>query len=483
MPPIISTFLLLFATSLFCQQVRVDKIKFVGNKTVSASKLSRAILTRGKPWTSLIFFWQSGPEFDEDILLQDLLRIERFYQREGYLQARVKDYELKYSSKNDRVKVKIVVEEGKPTRVESVAVMATNGVELPIPADRLEAMLTLKPGKRYREEDLTLDHARLVERFSNRGYPYIQAKVRPVMDEAQHRVRLEWHLEPGPLCYFGDITITGNQSVSDDVIRRGLGFRTGRPFVQSRLTDAQSQVYRLELFQFVSLRATNLDQRPEYIPIEVRVRESVPRTLKLGIGYGSEELFRASAQWRNRNFFGGARILRMLAKHSTEILPLQLQIELSQPYFFSNKNDLLLKPFFTWEDERSYDAKRVGLEATLNRQLTRRTNVFFSPRVEHNRVLGATGSVTVETNTSVFVAGIRRNSTDQLFSPTRGHISSFVLEEAGRFLRSDFKYLKFYTEHRFFKQVRPGHVLATRMFVGAMKPIRGSLTTPIEERF
>jgi len=476
---------LLFSAALFSQEVRVDKIKFKDNKTVSSRKLSQTILTHGKPWSSVILFWKSGPQFDEDVLLQDLMRVERFYQREGYLQAHVKDYQLQYNRKRDRVKITIFVEEGKPMQVESVEVAMSDSVDPSrgIDIKKLPGILILKEGKRYREEDLTLDHAKLVERFSNRGYPYIDAKVKPILDEARHRVRLEWRLNPGPLCYFGDIAIIGNESVANDVILRGLGFRTGRPFVQSRLTDAQSQVYRLELFQFVSLRAMNLDQRSQNIPIEVRVREAVPRTLKLGVGYGSEESIRASAQWRHRNFLGGARILRMLAKHSTKILPVQLQLELSQPYFFSNKNDLLFKPFFTWQDESSFDAKRAGLEATLNRQVTRRTNVFFSPRVEHNRVRGKTDSVTVETNKSVLSAGVRRNSTDQLFSPTRGHISIFVAEEAGRFLRSEFKYLKFYTEHRFFKQLHPGHVFAARIFAGAMKPIRGSIANPIEERF
>lgn len=480
---IITTYLLLLAASLFSQEVRVDKLKFKGNKSISAGKLTQTILTRGKPWSSRIFFWQAGPKFDEDVFLQDLLRIERFYQREGYLQARVKDYELQYNAKHTRVKITVLVEEGQPTHVEAVEVMGVDSIELPFPADRLRAMLTLKPGKRYREEDLTLDHTQLTTRFSNRGYPYIQARVKPILNRERHRVRLEWRLDPGPLCYFGEITIAGNESVSDGVILRGLGFRTGQLFVQSRLADAQSQVYRLELFQFVSLRALDLDQKPEHIPIEVRVRESAPRTLKLGVGYGSEESFRATAQWRHRNFLGGARILRMLAKHSTEILPLQLQLELSQPYFFNNKNDLLLKPFFIWQDERSFEAKRLGLEATFNRQVTRRTNVFLSPRLEHNRVRSKTDSVTVETNKSVLSAGVRRNSTDQLFSPTRGHISIFVVEEAGRFLSSELNYFKFYTEHRLFKQLYPGHVFAARIFLGAMKPIRGSSATPVEERF
>lgn len=458
---------------------------------MAAGKLKKAMQTQANPWYRLFLFWKPSKLFDEEAFLSDLLRIEKFYHQEGYLQALVKDYELNYNEKGDEVNIVIDVDEGEPTTVSRVDFITTSDHALPVPRKKLKKMVRLKAGKRYREEDLTLDYHNIIETFSNEGYPYIDAKVKPALERQAHAVALEWLLDPGPFCKFGDIQITGNKSISNKVILRGLGFRPGKRFVQSKLANAQSQVYRLELFQFVSLRTLMPEQKvqdiPQDIPIEVHVKESVLRTLKFGLGYGNEESFRTFVRWRHRNFLGSGRILRMLAKHSTNLLPLQLELELSQPYFFGNRNDLNLKPFFIWEDERSFEVRRLGFEITFHRQLTRRTNAFITTRVERDTV-----DVKVEEpipeieelfNKSVIRIGIKRNSTDQLFNPTRGSITSISAEEAGRFLSTPFRYVKFLGEYRKFKQARPGHIWAWRFLIGSMRAVRGSGVTPVEERF
>ncbi|MFQ5865260.1 MAG: outer membrane protein assembly factor BamA [bacterium] len=478
---------LVTSATLISQEIRVEDLTFKGNKELSSGKLKKAILTQANPWTRFFLFWKKSKIFDKDIFLNDLLRIERFYHQEGYLEARVTRYDLLYNKKGDEVNIVIYINEGQPTKVEKVEFLAADHVELPLRPEKLIKMVTLKKGKRYREMDLKLDYDKIIEKFSNLGYPYIEARVKPYIDRQNYTVRLEWFLDPGPLSTFGEIEIAGNRSISDKVIRRGLGFRQGDRFVQKKLVSAQSQIYRLELFQFVSLKATNLEHHPNQIPIEVRVKETNLRTLKFGVGYGSEESFRVTANWRHRNFLGGARILRAEAKHSTKLLPLNLQLVLSQPYFLSNKNDLIAKPFFIWQDEKSFEARRIGLETTFNRQLTRKTNFFITSRVERDtvRVKGEVAVAELQDlyNKSILQVGVRRNSTDQLFSPTRGSISSIVAEEAGRFLQTRFRYLKLFAEYRKYRTIRPGYVFAFRMFMGVMKPIRGSTVTPVEERF
>ncbi|MFQ5824018.1 MAG: outer membrane protein assembly factor BamA [bacterium] len=478
-----------FAT-LFPQEIRVEDLKFKGNKAVSSGKLKKAIITQANPWTRFFLFWKKSKIFDEEIFLNDLLRIERYYHQEGYLEARVTDYELNFNQKRDEVNIVIYIEEGQPTKVAEVEIVPADHADLPLLPAKLKKMMSLKKGKRYREENLKLDYNKIIEKFSNLGYPYIQARVKPHINRQNHTVMLEWFLDPGPWSVFGEIDITGNKSISERVIRRGLGFKAGERFEQKKLVSAQTQIFRLELFQFVSLRATNLQQQPNQIPIEVRVKESKLRTLKFGVGYGSEESFRATATWRHRNFLGGARILRAEAKHSTNLLPLSLQLELSQPYFFGNKNDLIAKPFFIWQDEKSFEVRRIGLETTINRQLTKRTNLFITSRIERDTVSVKGELMSEQTerledlyNKSVLQVGVRRNSTDQLFSPTRGSISSIVVEEAGRFLQSRFKYLKLYGEYRKYRKIKPGYVFALRIFMGTMTPIRGSQVTPVEERF
>lgn len=478
---------LLCSSSLYAQKVRVEDLKFKGNKQVSSGKLQKAIRTQANPWYRFFIFWKKSKIYDEDIFLSDLLRVEKFYHQEGYLEAKVRDFELEYNKKSDEVNIVILVEEGEPTRVERVRFQYIGEQVEKAPPEKLRRMMKLKKGKRYREEDLKLDHAKLTEWFGNNGYPYIDVKVKPIVDRQQHLVTLEWRLAAGPFSYFGEIQYSGNNSISEKSIQRGLGFKTGQPFAQKKLATAQRQVYRLELFRFVSLKTTNLDNRPVQIPIEVRVKETVHRTLKVGAGFGSEEGFRGFVQWRHRNFLGGARILRATARHASKLLPLQLQLELSQPYFLSNRNDLIVKPFFIWQDEKSFKARRIGFETTFHRQLSRTNSFFVAARVERDTVEVKGTEVAPELedlyNKSVVQIGVNHNSSDQIFTPTRGKVSRIVLEQAGLFLRTPFRYIKLFTEHKFYKRLKSGDVFATRIFLGAMTPTGGSADTPIEERF
>ncbi len=486
---ILSTFLVLILISsipcvVLSKEVRIKRIRFEGNKEISSGKLRQAITSQTRPWYALL---SRAPLYNEETFLTDLLRVEKFYQREGFLQARVQDYKATYNRDASSVELLIYLEEAEPTMVGAVSVVFEPDSTGRLTAERLLGHLQLKPGKRYREEDLKLDYQRLLQEFANNGYPYVEAKVKPTVNNGSHLVDLEWRVSRGPFCFFGPITYSGNDHVSAGAIRRGLGFSPGQVFQQRKLISAQSQVYRLELFQFVSLKAIDLDARPRQIPIEVQVKESTLRTLKFGLGYGSEEHFRASVQWRHRNFLGGARILRLNGKHAGNLLPLQVELELSQPYFLSNRNDLLIRPFFVWQDEKSFEVRRIGAEVTLNRRLTTHTNVFGTVAVERDTVevkgLDLAPELEDLFNKSTWRVGFSHNSSDQIFTPTRGLMWTASIEEAGRFLRTPFKYVKLSTEVRRYRRFGRKSVLAARIKGGSMRPIRGSAETPIDERF
>jgi len=483
------TFILLISSGpAVGQTVRVTAIDIKGNDALSDGKIKAAIETRSAAWYSRFMPWTKAPAFDHDRFLNDLLRIEKLYEKEGYLQARVTDFDLRYNNSKDKVDIVIYVKEGPVTEVRDVMFTYLDSAANRIPMDKLGKHITLKKDKRYREEDLRLDYNTLMQAFSNNGFPYIQVRVKPEIDAAENRVDLHWLLRTGPYSRFGDVSFTGNARIASHVIRRGLGFKKGEPFSQKKLVSAQSQVYRLELFQFVSLRATNLDQMPVEIPIEVRVKESKLRTLKFGLGYGSEERLRASAQWRHRNFLGGARILRAQIKHSTRLLPISMEIQLSQPYFLDNQNDLLLKPFLTVQEEKSFRARRIGLETTVNRQLNQTTNLFLTAVFERDTVETRTAVIDVTKevedlyNKSIFRVGYRRNATDQLLAPTRGSITTVIVENSGQFLQAPRKYNKISLDQRFFTRASRSVVFATRVMVGVMGST-GAGQTPIEERF
>jgi outer membrane protein insertion porin family len=212
---LIAIFVFGLAPALFAQQQPIlTKLEFRGNDKISSRALRGAIKTKATPRLNSIFFWREDRYFDEQVFLTDLLRLEKFYHQEGFLEAIVADYRLKQNEEENEVEATVYIKEGRPMIVNRIEFEPANGIAIPLPRSSLLRMVNLKEGERYREAVLRRDYENLVVKFSDRGYPYVEPRVKPVWDRANYTAALEWHIDPGPLCYFGEITILGNREVS-----------------------------------------------------------------------------------------------------------------------------------------------------------------------------------------------------------------------------------------------------------------------------
>lgn len=476
---------LIFTKIILAQDFVVKEIKFSGVKKLSESLVRQNLKTKEDPWYNNFLFWKKKKPFFESSFLNDLLRIEKLYKQEGFLEAKVVDYNLEFNEKKRFVKISISINEGKQARINLVNFTNVQNDSLP-KIENFTKKLKLKNGKKFREEDLVKDYDLILEKFSNSGFPYIEARVKPKVDTISNAVDLEWVLNPGTFHTFGAISVEGNEGVSSKVVKKGLEFKRRQTFSQSKLEVSHSQIYRLELFQTVNIQTENPTEKNE-IPITIVVKEKDPNSLAYGIGYGTEETYRTKINWTNRNFLGGARILRTEAKHAGKILPLKLEVKLSQPFFFDNQNNLTVRPYFIWQDEESYESKKIGTETIFDRQLTEKTNFYVTTKVERDTVRAK--SIDLENELSDFYfksvvkTGVVRNTTNKLFAPTEGTISKFEIEESGLLYKSSFNYYKFSLGFNVYKEIFEKFVLAGRILVGTMKPFGSSRKTPVDERF
>ena len=67
--------------------------------------------------------------------------------------------------------------------------------------------------------------------------------------------------------------------------------------------------------------------------MEVEVSEKEAREIRVGVGYGTEDQFRAQLRWQHNNWLGGGRRLSIEAKYSSIFTT--GAITLVQPHFFS----------------------------------------------------------------------------------------------------------------------------------------------------
>ncbi len=343
--------------------VRVTRVEFTGVSPSVLPALRDAVSLRpSSPWP-----WGRKVSFSRALLAEDLRRIETYYDANGFADARVDTYDVEMPSPTE-VAITYHIAEGQPVHIASVQ---TFGLEvLPDPVrQRLLGELGLHPGAiRTRAAS---DRARELARtaLQEEGYPYARVAILEALAPNDQDVILTVAAEPGPTAVFGPLTIEGQQSVAEWVIRRQLAFGPGDPFKRSRVIESQRRLYGLELFDFVNIDVASLQGQPAEVPVRLRVTEGRHHRVRVAVGYGTEENARIAGSLRNVNFLGGGRTGAIEAKWSS--LDRGVRATLGVPYFFSRsyRADVQVQQ---WDaHEPAYMLRTRGGRGTVTRELVR----------------------------------------------------------------------------------------------------------------
>src|ERR1051326_4493719 len=96
--------------------IKVKSLNFKGVKSVDVSALKSALVTK----SSSKFFFGKKRFFDRSQFETDLKRIGAFYSDHGYPHARITNFDVKLSQKQDEVDVTVTIDEGDPVIVKSI---------------------------------------------------------------------------------------------------------------------------------------------------------------------------------------------------------------------------------------------------------------------------------------------------------------------------------------------------------------------------
>ena len=344
-------------------RVHVSRVAFTGVSPSILSELRTTLSIRASsrwPWGRKVYFSRAR-------LADDLRRIEAYYDEHGFADARVDTYDVEMPSPSEAA-ITFHVVEGLPIHIATVE---TFGLEVLPEAVRARVLSEIGLTAGAIRTRAAVDRARELARtaLQEEGYPYARVAVLEAEVPDGRDVALTVAAEAGPTAVFGPLTIAGESSVGEDVIRRQLAFGPGNPFKRSRVVESQRRLYGLELFDFVNIDVPSLQAQPAEVPIRVNVTEGRHHRLKVAVGYGSEELARIAGSLSNVNFLGGGRTGTIEGKWSS--LDRGVKTSLGIPYLFSSsyRADIQLQQ---WDaHEPAYQLLTRGGRGTVARQLTR----------------------------------------------------------------------------------------------------------------
>jgi len=329
-------------------KVKVGKIKFEGNKTVS-SRYLRSAMKNLKPIGiphSIILEDLFSRTYDATKLSEDAERVRDALQQKGYFKALVQDpktnihdshgfhlplpFIKKHPGKS--VDITLPIEEGERYRLKEVKFSGNKAITN-LPA--LRAQIPMKDGEIFNTELMRKGIKNLRDLYGALGYINFTPVPDTEIDEEHKTVTVKFDLDEGKQFSVRRIEFTGNTTTRDKVIRRELALQEG-------------QVYNAKLWEFSLLRLNQLGyfeplkpdqdsdtkQNPQEatVDINLKVREKGKNSIGLTGGVSGLAGSFIGLNYQTNNFLGLGETLSVSANVGN--LERSVMFGFTEPYVF-----------------------------------------------------------------------------------------------------------------------------------------------------
>lgn len=460
--------------------VRISKVRIEGANVVTKQEVEQVI---GTEFPS-IRFWVKKPEFDEEVLKDDMIRIQRLYANNGYYDANA-TFETKYNDEGTRVEITIKIEEGDPVILTDIDLSFEGDLSEGI-KEQIKKAIPLKINETFSPNGYQQTKGVISEILSNNGYPKSEIEGEALVNRREKWARAKFIIKPGLVYTFGVIKVEGNEKVASYIIEREAEFKQGETFNLSKINQTQSNIFQLGLFRSVVIDPVYDDDK-QIADVAIVVKERKQGSVKIGGGFGTEDKLRGQLIWTQRNFFGGGRRLEVSAKAS--FITQRIETSVIQPFIIGKNSELSGTLNFQRDDVPSFKGRSFLASAALTKDFWKYYSVFGSLNVQFSNVQdSATRTPEERSRENFFLTfinlGFERDTTDNILNPTTGTVISTGLESSFRALGSDVNYLKGTVELRGYRKYWD-IVFAKKFTIGVIQPFgeTQTLDVPIFKRF
>lgn len=463
---------------------RLAGIVVKGNKAVSTKEILKSMKTKRDNLLTSGFFKEEDFE-------RDVHRIKSIYLARGYSDVKIEP-ELRYVSEEKKMHITLLIEEGKQYKIGGIAVTGNQKFAL---AD-IQKVLDIKENDIFSQMALERNSANISSFYFEKGYIFAQVTPQAVFNEEAQKIDVSFRIEEGELAYIDKIIIRGNDKTKDVVIRRELRFAPGEAFDGKKLQRSKERLYNLGFFEEITYDIER-GSAPNKKNLVVNVRETKTGEFSFGAGYSSVDKFLGFVQVTQRNFdltnpptfTGDGQKLTLKANLGSERKDYLLGF--TEPWIFDYPVSFGFDVYRTfrgsWED---FDVERTGGDVSLGKEFSDYTKGSAMYKLERIDISNLSIDVSDdlleeegENTLSRCVLGVRNDTRDSIYSPTRGHILGSSLEYAGTFLGGDKDYIKIEGEGRQYFTHFKKFILELRVAAGLAEELDDTKMVPIYERF
>jgi len=497
-------------------QPEVKGLRIEGTSQVSEGEIKDKILTEATSWVP----FTSKKYFDANAWLVDLRRIPRFYQAEGFYQARVIEDRIE-PKPPDGVELIVRVQEGKPTRIAHLDV---DGIDALPPPQRQQVLdeIQLKVGDVLKEDAWEGVKGRIQAKLRQLGYAEASVSGEIFVDVENTTADGRLNVDPGQRYRFGDILVaTGPRPrVPTPWIKdQAAGaIKKGAWFSDSALAEAQSSLFKMGVFGGVKVTPGAPDRASGTLPAVIDVREAPFHSIRAGGGIGFDQIrneIHLLSEYVDRDFLGGLRRLTLRGRVGWAFIPNIVSVitgekassngpiykvlaQLEQPRFFDRNLRLVTSIESEKGLEQAYAFIGGKAKAGVVWQPHSSFSVFPSYNIEVEYLTAGQASLVSGspelfygcsgTPCTVILSYLEQqiiwDRRDDRPEPRKGYYLAVSFQEGGGPLGGDFKYWRVEPDARFYVSFLEEErlTLSARVHFGSLFPAAGQ-TSPIISRF
>ncbi len=357
---------------------RIRQINIVGNKTFSDKELFAAMKLSTSGW----FTWYSkADQYSKTKLTGDIEAIKSFYLDRGYLEANVESTQVSITPDKKDIYLTVNITEGEKYNVADIKMDGeTFGREA-----ELKQLILLKPGAVYSGALLTASNKRIMDRMGNFGYAFASVDAKPEIDRAKRLVSFSFNVDPGKRAYVRHMTISGNTTTRDEVIRREFRQFEGSWYDSNKIKLSRDRVDRLGYFKDVTVETPEAQGTSDQVDVNLAVVEKPTGNFMIGGAFSQSEKFTFTASVQQANFAGSGETVGV--ELNTSKYSRTIALSQTNPYFTDDGVSRAFQVYLRTTrppavNYGSYTIRQTGGNMTFGVPFSEIDTVFFGVGVE-----------------------------------------------------------------------------------------------------
>lgn len=258
----------------------VKEPKFQGNRHVDEDVLEAAVSI--KESHSILAYPIIRGKFNQKLLNQSVKSLEVLYRRNGFAEVSVQP-EVHKTGK--AVQVLFQIQEGPQDRVSTLRVQGNE--TQPLPTLAAGKPLNLEPGKPFSPYLLNQDRDRILAAYFNLGYldATFDSHVTAAASDP-HRMNVVYVIHQGRQGHISNVVMLGNKTTRPAFIRNVIHREVspGMPLSQGNFLSVDSDLYNLDVFDWVSVKPLEPTVNQAQDELLVKVHESKRYSMDIGAG-------------------------------------------------------------------------------------------------------------------------------------------------------------------------------------------------------